>query len=58
MCDRLAGAWAAFARTGDPNHGGIPHWPAYDPAQRATMIFATDMRVENDPRSALRQLWV
>ncbi len=57
MCDRLAGAWVAFARSGDPNHEGIPHWTAYDTAARSTMIFATDIRVENDPRSELRRLW-
>ena len=36
---QIAGAWAAFARTGDPTHAELPHWPAYDPARRATMLF-------------------
>ena len=57
MADRLASAWLAFAKTGDPNHDGIPHWPAYDPGQRATMMFAAEMRVENDPRAEMRKLW-
>ncbi|GAB3807195.1 carboxylesterase/lipase family protein [Humibacter antri] len=26
----MALAWAAFARTGNPGHEGIPDWPAYD----------------------------
>ena len=57
MCDRLASAWVAFAKTGDPNNPHIPHWPAYDGQNRATMIFDTDTRVENDPRSEIRRYW-
>ena len=57
MADRLAGSWVAFAKTGDPNNPAVPHWPAYEPGQRATMIFDNHTRVENDPRRAFRQLW-
>jgi para-nitrobenzyl esterase len=57
MCDRLASTWIAFAKTGDPNNEHIPHWPAYDAASRATMIFNDEMRVENDPRAAMRKYW-
>ena len=57
MCDRLASAWVAFAKTGDPNNPHIPHWPAYDATARATMVFDTDTRVENDPRSEIRKFW-
>ncbi|MBO0724700.1 MAG: carboxylesterase/lipase family protein [Blastocatellia bacterium] len=57
MCDRLASAWAAFAKTGDPNNPQIPRWPSYDAATRATMVFDTDTRVENDPRSEIRKFW-
>lgn len=32
-------AWVAFARTGNPNHDGIPPWPAYNRDRRATMRF-------------------
>jgi para-nitrobenzyl esterase len=47
---QLAGAWAAFARHGDPNHSGLPFWPAYTVEQRATMVFAeTNSHTENDP---------
>ena len=44
MVDRLASAWVAFAKTGDPNNQHIPPWPAYDASRRATMIFDTDTR--------------
>ncbi len=57
MCDRLASAWVAFAKTGDPNNPQIPRWPSYDGATRATMVFDTDTRVENDPRGEIRKFW-
>jgi len=57
MCRRLASTWAAFAKTGNPDNDAIPHWPAYDVATRATMIFDTTMKVVSDPRSAIRQYW-
>ena len=43
----------AFARTGDPNHPGLPTWPAYDDARRATMIFNTTSRVGDDPNGII-----
>ncbi len=50
--DRMAGAWVAFAKTGNPSHGLIPRWPAYDTATRATMIINDDWTVVNDPFGA------
>ncbi|HTW66990.1 MAG TPA: carboxylesterase family protein [Bryobacteraceae bacterium] len=47
--ERMSGAWAAFARTGNPNHKGLPHWPAFNTEQRATMIFDNQCKVVNDP---------
>ena len=53
--DQMAGAWVAFARTGNPNHTGLPDWPAYDATTRATMIFDAESRVVNDPGGAQRR---
>jgi para-nitrobenzyl esterase len=55
LADRMSATWATFARTGDPNHEGLPTWPAYDTRSRPSMIFDVETRVENDPRSAQRQ---
>jgi para-nitrobenzyl esterase len=49
LADRMSAAWVAFARTGNPNHRGIPQWPAFNSNQRATMVFADDTKVVNDP---------
>jgi len=55
---QLSGAWAAFARTGNPSQKGLK-WPAYTAAERTTMIFdASKSGAVNDPdrdeRLALR----
>ncbi|MGA8870328.1 MAG: carboxylesterase/lipase family protein [Candidatus Acidiferrales bacterium] len=49
LADKVSGAWAAFARTGDPSHLGIPPWPAYTLKDRATMILNEECKVVNDP---------
>jgi len=45
MCD----AWIQFARTGNPNHPRLPHWPAFAAETVPTMIFDTAPRVEMNP---------
>ena len=57
MSDRLAAAWVAFAKTGDPNCAAIPHWAPYDATRRETMIFDIDTRLESDPRKEAREFW-
>jgi para-nitrobenzyl esterase len=57
LAAQVSEAWIAFARSGDPNHAGLPKWPRYDPLDRATMIFDTNCRVEHDPDGATRRLW-
>jgi para-nitrobenzyl esterase len=47
--EKMSTAWAAFARTGNPNHKGLPSWPAFKNDQRATMIFNNECKVVNDP---------
>ncbi len=35
--------------SGDPNTPELPRWPAFDAAQRATMVFDNASVVQNDP---------
>ena len=49
LSTQISTAWVNFARTGNPNHSGLPHWPAYTTHNRATMYFDTSCEVRNDP---------
>jgi para-nitrobenzyl esterase len=55
LADKMSAAWAAFARSGNPNHKGLPNWPQFNPAQRATMIFNHECKVVNDPNGEERK---
>jgi para-nitrobenzyl esterase len=44
---RISAAWVAFARSGNPNHAGLPHWAPFDRENAATMVF--DNRCELRP---------
>jgi para-nitrobenzyl esterase len=56
MARQLASAWVAFARSGRPDCPEIPHWPAYDAATRATMIFNLRSEVVDDPNAEVRKI--
>lgn len=49
MAEAMAESWLAFARTGDPNHPGVPHWPTYGLSNRPVMLFEVPAKVVNDP---------
>jgi para-nitrobenzyl esterase len=51
----MHGAWIAFARTGNPNHAGLPDWPQYAPPERPTMRFDTQPEVLRNRAEADRQ---
>ena len=57
LAKAMSQAWIAFARSGDPNHAGLPTWPRYSVAERPTMIFDARCRVEIDPYGAERRAW-
>ena len=39
LSNAMQQAWAAFARSGDPGHAGIPQWDAYSDENRNVMHF-------------------
>ncbi len=56
MADLMSSAWIAFARTGSPNIEELPAWPAYDPENRATMVFDIDSYVQKAPHEKIRRI--
>jgi len=57
LAAKVSEAWIQFARTGNPNHKGLPHWPAYTSQERATMVFDNTCKVVNDFGGEARKLW-
>ncbi|HKF47724.1 MAG TPA: carboxylesterase family protein [Terracidiphilus sp.] len=39
LAAKMSDAWIAFARTGDPNTKGLPHWKPFTDAAKTTMVF-------------------
>jgi para-nitrobenzyl esterase len=57
LSERMQDAWLAFARSGNPNHDGLPEWPRYEPTDRATMLLGSECAVERAPLEAERSFW-
>jgi para-nitrobenzyl esterase len=59
LAARMSDAWVAFAATGNPNSktSGLPQWPPYDSANRATMVFNKESTVVNDPQKEQRLIF-
>ena len=57
LATNVMDAWVAFARTGVPNHDGLPEWPPYDLNRRATMMLGVNSKVEDAPFDDLRKAW-
>jgi para-nitrobenzyl esterase len=57
LATAMHGAWVSFVTTGMPQHPGMPAWPMYDPARRATMNLDVESHVIDDPDGETRQLW-
>jgi para-nitrobenzyl esterase len=55
LASRMSRALVAFARTGDPNHDGIPTWAPFTESNRAMMIWDSTSEVKIDPDREARQ---
>lgn len=49
LADKMSRAWVAFARTGKPNHAGLPNWAPFDATRRATMVLDNECKAVDDP---------
>ncbi|MEI9970107.1 MAG: carboxylesterase/lipase family protein [Terracidiphilus sp.] len=57
LADQVSRTWVAFARNGNPNHPGLPHWPSYNVEERPTMTFdLPSSKVVNDPEGEIRKI--
>lgn len=57
MANIMSDALIAFARTGNPNHAGMPRWTPYSLERRETMIMTLMPRMEDDPRGDERRFF-
>ena len=55
LAAQVSEAWIHFARTGNPNHTGIPTWPAFTADKCPTMIFDTPCEMKNNPDTTERK---
>jgi para-nitrobenzyl esterase len=53
----MSEAWIAFARSGDPNHPGMPNWEPYTADNRATMFFDIPCQLVIDPYGEALEAW-
>lgn len=56
LADKMSQAWINFARSGNPNHKGLPVWPKYSEAVGATMMFDNVCTVKNHPDKEILEM--
>jgi para-nitrobenzyl esterase len=53
---RVSDAWIALARKGDPNHPGLPKWPAFTAKEGALMVIDNKCEVRMNPDGEARHV--
>ncbi|SEI45626.1 para-nitrobenzyl esterase [Dyadobacter koreensis] len=56
LAAKISMAWLNFARTGNPDHKGLPQWKPFTKQNGATMVFNNNSEIRNDPDGEARQL--
>jgi para-nitrobenzyl esterase len=56
LAERVSEAWISFAKKGDPNHPGLPHWDLYSEKESPTMIFDQQCGLRNDLDKPLQEI--
>jgi len=56
LAKQMSSAWVSFARTGNPNHAGLPHWPAFTAEGNETMVFNTECAARKNFEAEGRRL--
>jgi para-nitrobenzyl esterase len=49
LAQKMSEAWVSFARSGNPNHSGIPRWEPWNPTGWPTMVFGKQIAAVDDP---------
>lgn len=49
LSESMLSFWANFARSGDPNGEGLPHWPTVSEAPGRVLNFDSEVRMIEDP---------
>ena len=55
LASAMSEAWVSFARTGNPNHPGIPSWTPFEPTRWPTMVFGRQVALLSDPHGEERR---
>jgi len=53
LADKVSQAWINFAKTGNPNHPGLPEWPVFTDEKRSTMNFDNECVVKDNQDTKL-----
>lgn len=53
----LQDAVFSLARTGSPEHPGLPCWPGYEPHSQPTLLMSASATLAEDPDHERRRYW-
>jgi para-nitrobenzyl esterase len=56
LSEKMSDALLQFMKTGNPNGGGLPLWPAFTVENGEAMILDDQCEVKNDPDREARKL--